>query len=124
MALEQTVKELQAQNSKFQGTLLNIAQGQKDMMALISKKKKTWKPIDIVNTRRRFKGTAKPIQTANITSDEDDNQEKDDRSVRAEGGSNLYSCKISEDEDYSDEQYPPADDKYKQLEDRLKAMEI
>ena len=30
-----------------------------------------------------------------------------------------------EDEDnYSEEQYPPADEKYKQLEDRLSAMEI
>ena len=26
--------------------------------------------------------------------------------------------------DFDDEQYPPAEDKYKQLEDRLKAMEI
>ena len=26
--------------------------------------------------------------------------------------------------DYDEEQYPPAEDKYKQLEDRLSAMEI
>ena len=36
------------------------------------------------------------------------------------GGNNP----IYEDEDYFDEQYPPAKDMYKQLEDRLKAMEI
>ena len=29
-----------------------------------------------------------------------------------------------EDEDYSEQQYPPADDKYKNLEERLAAMEI
>ena len=29
-----------------------------------------------------------------------------------------------EEVDYSEEQYPPADDKYKQLEDRLSEMEI
>ena len=29
-----------------------------------------------------------------------------------------------EEVDYSEEQYPPTDDKYKQLEDRLNAMEI
>ena len=124
MALEQTVKELQAQNAQFQETLLNLAQGQKDMMVLIAKKKKTRNPIVILNMGRRFKGPAKPVQTADITSDEDDNQEEDGRSVRAEGGSNLGSGKMPEDEDYSDEQYPPADKRYKQLEDRLKAMEI
>ena len=32
--------------------------------------------------------------------------------------------KEEEEVDYSKEQYPPADDKYKQLEDRLNAMEI
>ena len=29
-----------------------------------------------------------------------------------------------EEEDYSEQQYPPADDKYKNLEDRLAAMEV
>ena len=29
-----------------------------------------------------------------------------------------------EDEDYSEQQYPPADDKYKNLEERLAAMEV
>ena len=103
MALEQTVKELQSQNAKFQETLLNLAQGQKDMMALIAKKKKSWKPIAIINMGRRFKSPAKPVQTDDITSDEDDNQEEDGRSVRAEGGRNIGCCKMPEDEDYYDE---------------------
>ena len=80
------------------------------MMALVAKKKKTQKPIFILNMGRRFKSLAKPVQTTDITSDEDDNQEEDGRSVRAEGGSNLGSGKMPEDEDYSDEKYPPSDD--------------
>ena len=64
---------------------------------------------------RRFKG---PVN--DVSSEEDDNQEEDGRSVSAEDRNNQ----VIEDEDYSDEQYPPTDDKYKQLEDRLKAVEI
>ena len=55
-----------------------------------------------------------------VSSEEDDNQEEDGRSVRGEDRNNQ----VSEDKDYSDEQYPPTDDKYKQLKDRLKAVEI
>ena len=82
-------------------------------MALISKKKKTRKPAGILNMGRRFKAPAKPVKTADISSDEDNNQEEDGRSAKAEGGSNQGYGKIPEDEDYSDEQYPPADDRYK-----------
>ena len=49
---------------------------------------------------------------------EGDNQEEKPTKENNNPGS-------EEDEaDYSEEQYPPADDKYKQLEDRLNAMEI
>ena len=44
--------------------------------------------------------------------------------MKAERGRNLGSGQYSEEEDYSDEQYPPVDNRYKQLEDHLKAMEI
>ena len=47
MALEQTVKELQAQNAQFQETLLNLAQGKKEMVALNAKKKKTQNPVGV-----------------------------------------------------------------------------
>ena len=116
MALEQTVKDLQAQHAQFQETLLNLAQGQKDLMALVAKKKKTKKSVVILNMGRRFKGPAQPVQVDDISSEEDDNQEEYSRSIKPEGRNNQG----SEDEDYSDEQYPPADDKYKRLEDRLK----
>ena len=37
---------------------------------------------------------------------------------------NNYQGSDEEDADYSDEQCPPIDDKYKQLNDRLNSMEI
>ena len=120
MALEKNVKDLQAQNAQFQETLLNLAKGKQEMMVLLTKEKKTKKQVVILNMGRRFKGHSQPVQVGDISFEEDDNQEEDVRSTRPEGGNNQG----SEDEDYSDEQYPHADDKYKQLEDRLKAMEI
>ena len=45
---------------------------------------------------RRFKGPAKQVQASDIPSDEDDNQEEDDWSIKAEGESNLGSGKIPE----------------------------
>ena len=62
MALEQTVKELQAQHAQFQETLLNLAKGQQDIMALLAKKKKkTRKSVFILNMGRRFKGPAQRV---------------------------------------------------------------
>ena len=54
MDLEKTVKDLQAQNSQFQETLLALAKGQQDMMALLAAKKKPKKKA-LVNMGRRFK---------------------------------------------------------------------
>ena len=39
MDLEQTVKDLQTQHAQFQETLLNLAKGQQEMMALLATKK-------------------------------------------------------------------------------------
>ena len=62
---------------------------------------------------RRFKGPARQAQANVVSSEENNNQYEDVKSTRARGGNNQ----ISEDEDYSEEQYPLEDDKYKQLED-------
>ena len=107
------MKELQAQKAQFQETLLKLAKGQQELMALIAKKKKTRKLIGIFNMGRIFKGPSKQVQSSDIPSDEDDTQEEDGWSIKAKGGSNLGSGKIPDEEDYSDEQYPPTDDKYK-----------
>ena len=73
MDLEQTVKELQAQHEQFQETLLNLAQGHKDLMALVAKKKNTKKSIFILNMGRRFKGHSQPVQVDDVSSTEEDN---------------------------------------------------
>ena len=119
MDLEQTVKDLPTQNSQFQETLLNLAKGQQEMMTLLVMKKKT-KKKDVINMGKRFKGPARQVQIEQFSSEEEDNQDEDARSTRVAVGNNQ----ISKDEVYSDEQYPPADDKYKQLKDILKAVEI
>ena len=58
---------------------------------------------------RRFKGLVKRALDFEVPSNEDDNQEEDDKSVKDEENNNQGSDKA----DYSDEQYPLADDKYK-----------
>ena len=57
MDLEQTVKDLQAQNSQFQQLLLTLAKGQEDLKTLLEKKKKKW--AGVVITGRRFEGQAR-----------------------------------------------------------------
>ena len=90
------------------------------MMELLATKKKTKKRVVILNMGRRFKGPVRLAQIQEASSEDEDNQEEEVRSTRVRGGNNQ----ITEDEDYSEEQYPPADEKYKQLEDQLKAVEI
>ena len=128
MALEQTVKDLQTQNAQFQEMILNLAKGQEELKALITKekKKKTKKSAGILNMGRRFRGPVKQVQELEVTADKDDETDEDDKSVNTEGKSNHGFDKYfdGEEEDYLDEQYPPADEKYKLLEERLKAMEI
>ena len=120
MALEQTVKDLQAQNTQFQQMFLALAKGKEDLKALVIKEKtkKPKKPVGVLNLGRRFRGPAKRALDFITTSDEGDNQEEKPK----EGDNNLGS---EEDEpDYFEEQYPPTDDKYEQLENQLNAMEI
>ena len=124
MALEQTIKDLQAQNSQFQQMFLNLAKGQENLKALIIKerKNKTKKPVVLLNMGRKFKGPVWRALDFEVPSNEDDNQEEDDKSVKAKD--NNYDGPDEEEAYYSDEHYPSVDDKYKQLEDRLNAMEI
>ena len=112
MALEKTAKDMQIQHAQCQETLLNLAKGQQEMMTLLVTKKKTKKRV-VINMGRRFKGHARQAQANVVSSKEKENQDEDVRRTRPGGGNNH----ISEDEDYTEEQYPPADEKYKQLED-------
>ena len=115
MTLEQTIKDLQDQNAQFQQMFLNLAKGREELKTIITneRKKKTRKLIGILNMGRRFRGPIKRAQDYDIPSNKDDNQGEDGKSVKAEKGSNLGSGQYSDEdeEEYSDEQYPPADEK-------------
>ena len=76
MDVEQTVKDLQAQNAQFQQMLMALTKGQEDLKTLLAKekKKKTRKPTGVVIMGRRFKGqTSKTLDFA-TSSGEGDNQ--------------------------------------------------
>ena len=83
------------------------------------KKKKAKKTTGVLNIGRRFPGPARRTLNFATSYDEKDNQEGKGKEVTAQPESEE-----EEEEDYSEEQYPPADDKYKHLEERLSAMEI
>ena len=95
--MEQTMKDIQAQNAQFQQMHLAMGKGQEDLKALLlkDKKKKSKKAAGILNLRRRpetLNLSTPPSIGANF--EEDHNLEIDEA-------------------DYSEEKYPPADDKYK-----------
>ena len=123
MALEQNIKDIQAQNVKFKQMFLALAKGQEDMKALITKekKKKAKKQVSILNMGRRFRGPAKRALEYATPSNEGDNQKEDNKKTKEEDNNPGTD---EEEADYVEEQYPPTDDKYKQLEDHLNSMEI
>ena len=115
---EQAIKALQAQNAQFQELVMSLAKGQQDLKTLIlkeRKKKKKKKRTVLFNTGRRFgNGLQNEVDLTTSSVGKDNPQER-----------RVPSPVVSDNEtDYNDEQYPPAEDKYKQLEDRLSAMEI
>ena len=120
MDVEQTVKDLQAQNAQFQQMLLALTKGQEELKTLLAKekKKKAKKLPGIVIMERRFKGQARRTLDFAISSGEGDNQEDRTKEVN-----NNPASEEEEELDYSEEQYP-LDNKYKELEDRLNAMEV
>ena len=120
MALEQTVKDLQTQNTQFQQMIVALAKGQEELKALIVKKntKKTKRTAGVAHMSRRFRGPPRRVVDLASSSKEGENQEGEAREEDP-------SPKESDNEtDYNEEQYPPADERYKQLEERLSAMEI
>ena len=61
MDIEQTMKDLQAQNAQFQQMFLALAKGQDDLKDIMikDKKKKTKKMVGVLNMGRRFREPAK-----------------------------------------------------------------
>ena len=116
---DQAIKDLQAQNAQFQQMFISLEKGKEDLEALILKeKKKKKKAASILNMGRRLRGPLKQQVDLTSSSKEAENQERETRE-------NDPSPEVFDnDTDYIYEQYPPTEDKYKQLEDRLSAMEV
>ena len=114
MSSDQAIKDLQAQNAQFQQMFISLEKGQEDLKALFLKEKKK-KKIGILNMGRRF-GERLKHQTDLTSSSKDRENQEEEKDPSPAVSDN--------DTDYDDEQYPPAEDRYKQLEDRLSAMEV
>ena len=82
---------------------------------ILKKRKKEKKRTVLFNTGRRFgNGLQNEVDLTASSGGKNSPQER-----------RVPSPVVSDNEtDYDEEQYPPAEDKYKQLEDRLNAMEI
>src|SRR4051812_14650273 len=148
MNLEQSVKDLQSQNTEFQALILNLSKGQDELKSLLTKKeKKTKKPKGVLNLGRRSKGPLKKVEEAEApkegkktrvkklrpilqlrdaetSEDSDEDEQDDDASIKTDAKSNHDSAELSEEEDdyYHEGEHP--DDKYKMLEERLRSVEI
>ena len=92
---------------------VTLAKGKEDLKALILKdrKKKEKRTAGVLNLGRRIKRPLKNPVDLTSSYKEGENQEGETREEDP-------SAEVSDnDTDYNDEQYPPAEDKYKQLED-------
>src|SRR3954471_901329 len=124
MNLEQSVKDLQAQNAEFQTLILTLANGQNELKALLTKKdKKTKKPKGVINMGRRFRGRPKKAEDAEIPKNEED-EERDDISIKNNQGSHVGSDGEEEEEEEYPEDEDESDERYRQLEERLRSVEI
>ena len=114
MALEQTVKDLQDQNAQFQQMFTSLVQGQEDLKKLINRKKRV---VGVHNMGRHYKGGPKVVSRIELS--EGSVKKEDDQSNKGDGEGSQH----EPEKDYDDGQYSDEDDKYKQLEDRLNAVE-
>ena len=74
---EQSIKDLQAQNTQFQQMFISLAKGQEDLKALILKEKKKKKKVaGILNMGRRFGELLKRQVDLTSSSKEGENQEE------------------------------------------------
>ena len=98
---------------------MTIAKGKEELKTLLAeeKKKKTKKVNGVLNIGIRFHEQTRRTLNFTTTSDEGEGKGKETTVL-------SKSEEEEEEEDYSEEQYPPADDKYTHLEERLNAMEI
>src|SRR3954471_16243611 len=119
MESETSIKNLEAQNAEVQVAILELAKGQQELKALIIKKKKKPKgSLGLSDLKRKIKIPVKKFKKPPIPETVADDEQEDNQSNQ---GSVKPSLSSNEDNRSGDE---PDDDKYQQLEDRMKAMEI
>src|ERR1051325_9820652 len=92
----------------------SLVQGQEDLKKLINRKKKV---VGVLNMGRRYKGGPKVVSRIELS--EGSVKNEDERSIKGDG----EDSQPEPEKDYDDGQYSDEDDKYKQLEDRLNAVE-
>src|SRR4051812_26014144 len=120
MNLEQSVKDLQDQNTEFQALILNLSKGQEELKAMLTKKKNKKGKKTL---RKRLRPILQP-RDVEASKDSDEDEQDDDVSIKTDAKSNHDFAKPSkEEEDYYHEDEHP-DNKYQLLEERMKAMEI
>src|SRR3954470_17124179 len=120
MNLEQSVKDLQAQNTEFQALILNLSKGQEELKAMLTKKKKKkGKKTQVKKLRPILQ-----LRDVETSEDSDEDEQGDDASIKTEAKSNHDYAELSEEEEdyYHEGEHP--DDKYKMLEERLRSVEI
>src|SRR3954469_3374113 len=100
MESETSIKNVEAQNAQVQVAILELEKGQQELKALIIKKKKKPKgSVGLSHLKRKIKIPVKKFKKPPIPETVGDGEQEDNQ--RNQG-----------------------DDKYQQLEDRMKAMEI
>src|SRR4051812_50166393 len=106
MNLEQSVKDLQAQNAQFQDLILNLSKGQDELKALLTKKKKK-KGKKVLGKKLR---PILQLRDAEPSEDSDEDEQDDDASIKTDAKSNHDSAKpFEEEEDYHHEDEHPDD---------------
>src|SRR3954469_11344148 len=120
MESEASIKNLEAQNAQVQVAILELAKGQQELKALIIKKKKKPKgSVGVSHLKRKIKIPVKKFKKPPIPETVGDGEPEDNQSNQ---GSAKPSLSSNEEDDHSGDEQD--DDKYQQLEDRMKAMEI
>src|SRR3954467_8268877 len=120
MNLEQSVKDLQAQNTEFQALILNLSKGQEELKAMLTKKKKKkGKKTQVKKLRPILQ-----LRDAEASEESDEDEQDDDASIKTDAKSNHDSAKLSEEEEYYYHEDEHPDDKYKMLKERLRSVEI
>src|SRR3954470_8153502 len=119
MESETSIKNLEAQNAQVQVAILELEKGQQELKALIIKKKKKPKgSVGVSHLKRKIKIPVKRVKKPPIPEIVGDGEPEDNQSNQ---GSAKPSLSSNEEDHFGDE---PDDDKYQQLEDRMKAMEL